>query len=132
MVDLPRTADTPLVRTDFSDDAAWLRLIETVATPSIDGFLANVQIVDDPRFAGVDQSDLTASSARHALAIVADRQAMNDPTHPLCCVELESGKSLRVVASALWSIENNISLGNMDFDEFVEAAHADGIFREFP
>ncbi|GAA2725940.1 MULTISPECIES: hypothetical protein [Streptomyces] len=31
---------------------------------------------------------------------------------------------------ALWSIENNLSLSNMDFDEFVDAADEDGVFRD--
>jgi hypothetical protein len=31
----------------------------------------------------------------------------------------------------LWSIENNISLGNMDWEEFAEAADYDGVFRGF-
>ncbi|WP_186382506.1 DUF6924 domain-containing protein [Amycolatopsis rhizosphaerae] len=38
---------------------------------------------------------------------------------------------LRVVANELWSIENNISLANMDWEEFAKAADDDGVFRGF-
>ncbi|MFD7408547.1 DUF6924 domain-containing protein [Streptomyces sp. NPDC059866] len=36
-----------------------------------------------------------------------------------------------MVASKLWSVENNVSLANMDWEEFVDAAEADGVFRGF-
>ncbi|POX60459.1 hypothetical protein C3492_27380 [Streptomyces sp. Ru62] len=38
---------------------------------------------------------------------------------------------LRVIAGELWSMENNISIGNMDWEEFVDAANGDGVFRGF-
>jgi hypothetical protein len=31
----------------------------------------------------------------------------------------------------MWSVENNLSLANMDFDEFADAVDAAGIFRGF-
>ncbi|MEV6904868.1 hypothetical protein [Amycolatopsis sp. NPDC051372] len=40
----------------------------------------------------------------------------------------ESGR-LWVVAEHLWSIENNISLANMAWDEFASAADEDGVFH---
>ncbi|WP_405166656.1 hypothetical protein OG203_17100 [Nocardia sp. NBC_01499] len=42
-----------------------------------------------------------------------------------------SAEQLRVIAEELWSIENNISLADMDWDEFASAADDDGIFRGF-
>jgi hypothetical protein len=38
---------------------------------------------------------------------------------------------LRVIAEELWEVENNISLANMDWEEFVDAAEDDGVFRGF-
>jgi hypothetical protein len=131
MINLPPTTDTPLVRTDYSDDSTWLKLVETVRTPSADGFLASVQIVEDPNLAGAAAGELASNYAKqHALLIVADNRTMNDPDHPFLCVDLESARSLRVVPAELWSIENNLSLRNMDFDEFVDSAD-EGIFRGF-
>ncbi|MFD8420360.1 DUF6924 domain-containing protein [Streptomyces sp. NPDC059668] len=37
----------------------------------------------------------------------------------------------RVTAAELWGIENNLSLANMDFEEFTGAAGNDGVFRGF-
>jgi hypothetical protein len=31
----------------------------------------------------------------------------------------------------LWAVENNLSLANMDYEEFAEAVDAQGIFRGF-
>jgi hypothetical protein len=32
-------------------------------------------------------------------------------------------------AAQFWSIDNNLSLGNMDYQEFADAADDDGVFR---
>ncbi|WP_376771528.1 DUF6924 domain-containing protein [Actinomadura alba] len=37
----------------------------------------------------------------------------------------------RVIATEFWSIENNLSLSNMDFHEFADAVDEEGIFRGF-
>jgi hypothetical protein len=44
----------------------------------------------------------------------------------------DHGRQLRVVAPMLWSIENNLSAVNMDFEEFADSADEDGVFRDFP
>jgi hypothetical protein len=31
----------------------------------------------------------------------------------------------------LWSVENNLSIANMGFDEFADAVYKDGVFRGF-
>ncbi|MFB7125410.1 MULTISPECIES: DUF6924 domain-containing protein [unclassified Kitasatospora] len=41
------------------------------------------------------------------------------------------GRCIRVVAARLWSIENNLSISNMDFDDFAGNVDADGVFRGF-
>lgn len=40
-------------------------------------------------------------------------------------------RSLRVALPALASVENNLSLSNLDFDDFTRAADEDGVFRGF-
>jgi hypothetical protein len=37
----------------------------------------------------------------------------------------------RVIPSELWGPENNLSIANLDFDEFANNAGSDGIFRGF-
>jgi hypothetical protein len=42
------------------------------------------------------------------------------------------GRTFRVFPSQAWGVENNLSIANMGFEEFLESAGKDGIFRGFP
>jgi hypothetical protein len=37
-----------------------------------------------------------------------------------------------VIPTELWSVENNLALGNMDFKDFAQSVDADGVFRGWP
>jgi Domain of unknown function (DUF6924) len=43
----------------------------------------------------------------------------------------QRGRSFRTIPSAVQSIENNVSFGNMDFSEFASAVDKDGVFVAF-
>lgn len=134
MPDIPNTNDTPLIRTDFSDDAAWKQLIESARKPSEDGFLANLHFISERDFEGVAAEELGRSSAgtNHAVLFVADQVTMTHPECPVICVNVFAPERMfRVIPSELWSAENNLSLANMDFDEFADSAAKDGIYRGF-
>uniref|UniRef100_A0AAU2A7X4 DUF6924 domain-containing protein n=1 Tax=Streptomyces sp. NBC_00093 TaxID=2975649 RepID=A0AAU2A7X4_9ACTN len=133
---LPRTADTLVLRTDFSSGAAWEALGQALATPSEDDFLPNVELVTDHRFAGTTTEDALAAlpaAYEHPILVLADAPALASQEFPLLVVDLrqEYGRCLRVVASELWGIENNLSIANMDFWEFAAAVGEDGIHRGF-
>jgi hypothetical protein len=131
---IPTTDNTPLFRTGFRDDAAWVALCVAVETPNADGFQAYISLIDDPAFADADPAVLIANSQSappHALIILADTGAFQAPEHPLLCIDWHTGRGLRVIASELWSIENNLSIANMDFADFANAADSDGVFRGF-
>jgi hypothetical protein len=131
MKELPETENTPLVRTDFSDANAWMALKKLIAAPNADGFQAYVKIIDDAAFDGATFDDATLKLVKNALVIVADRVTLDDPDYPFLCIHTASSDTLRVIARELWAIENNLSIANMDFDEFVKAAGPDGVFRGF-
>jgi hypothetical protein len=127
--------NTPLIRTDFSDDQVWRALAQAAAAPNADGFRAYLTIVEDRGFAGAAPDRLAdaAVGTGHACLIVADATAIAHDEHPLLCVELAAPRrSFRVIPAELWGVENNLSLANMDFEEFADAVDADGIFRGFP
>jgi len=52
--------------------------------------------------------------------------------HLVLCISLHGEGSFRVPPNELWSVENNLSLANMDFEEFAEAVDTDGVYRGFP
>ncbi|MGW1776940.1 DUF6924 domain-containing protein [Streptomyces sp. NPDC002104] len=136
MTELPCGANALVVRTDHSSDAAWEALGLALSSPSEHGFLACVELVDDPRFAGVTVEGalgLLPDGYRHPLLVLADAVALSSEELPLVVVDLweERGRYIRVVAGELWGIENNLSLSNMDFCEFADAVDEDGVFRAF-
>ncbi|WAZ19051.1 hypothetical protein STRCI_000071 [Streptomyces cinnabarinus] len=136
MNQLPGTLEALVVRTDFSAGGAWDELREALFSPNKDGFLANVAIVDDRMYEGLtaDQAlGLIPERYQHSLLVLADAVSMTSAVQPLLVVDLwaERGRCVRVAAAELWSIENNLSGANMDFEEFVDAVDDDGVFRGF-
>ncbi|MFI6340347.1 DUF6924 domain-containing protein [Streptomyces sp. NPDC050535] len=124
----------PLVRTCFSDERSWQTLLVRVGTPSEDDFLANVDVVDDVAYADCSPERIAGlTPPEKQLVVIADEHALSAPGNPLLVVRTGSARhaELRVVTSQLWSIENNLTWANMDWDEFVAAADEDGVFRGF-
>ncbi len=137
---LPETNDTLVIRTDFSDTERWKAVRKRIETPDEDGFLANVDYLDDIAYQGATVEQVLACVPEdypHALVIIADTVALASQEMPLLVLGLglgldeEVAAEVRVVADSLWSIENNISLANMDFEEFTGAVDDDGVFRGF-
>ena len=132
---IPATENTLALRTDFSDESAWKSLCAAIQDPDAD-FTANVDFVSDPKYDGLapDQlpSLLPADSAL-SFAFIIDRTALSHPDHPILVIDLQEkpGRTFRVISSALWEVENNLSIANMGFDEFADAVDQDGIFRGF-
>jgi hypothetical protein len=130
-----------LVRTWFGDDSAWESLVSDVETPNDEGFLANVVLVNDRAFKGRSAEALKAKHPGGAIvSFVADEMTLTNGERPILAVwvlpqqawdERSDRLTFRVVASELPSVENNINLANMDWEDFTQAVGEDGIFRGF-
>ncbi|MDQ0579437.1 DUF6924 domain-containing protein [Streptomyces rishiriensis] len=136
MKQLPNALEALVVRTDFSADGAWDALRAALYSPGRDGFLADVTLVDDRGYEGLTPDralGLIPTEYQHPLLVLADSVTLASAELPLLMVDLrgERGRSVRVVATELWSIENNLSGANMDFEEFVCAVDGDGVYRGF-
>ena len=131
-------ADNPvLLRTDFSDDAAWAALCKAAQAPNGEGFQANIVCASDRSFDGLAVEQVVTSvpkGASNPLAFMADRLTCTDPERPVLVVDLSDapGRTFRVIPSQIWAVENNLSLGNMEFAEFADNVDPDGVFRGFP
>jgi hypothetical protein len=140
MIGLPITKGTPVIRIDLTDQVLWAELQEAITSPTDEGFLANVEFVDDERL--LDGPDLAADfpksfphDYRHAVVFVADRLTMTDPEHSLLVISLSSREDtppFRCLPRQVQAIENNLAVSNMGFSDFAGAADADGVFRSFP
>ncbi|MDM8005703.1 MAG: hypothetical protein QUV05_06075 [Phycisphaerae bacterium] len=135
-MEFPESENAIVVRSDFSDDAAWRSLCGEMRVP-IGDFRACVDFVDRREFAGVTVEQLVSLAAHHeniTFVFVADHVTFTDPARPLLVVDLleEPGRTFRAVPRAVQAVENNLSIANMDFHEYAEAVDDDGIFRGFP
>ena len=136
MKKLPTSGNSLLIRTDFSDDAAWVALCEGVQAPSEEGFEARLECISDPAYEGLTIEQLVklaSEDSGHLFAFLADRTALLGPERAVLVVDLndEPGRTFRVIPRAMWSVENNLSLSNLDYDDFAGNLDADGIFRGF-
>ncbi|WP_340688057.1 hypothetical protein LCL61_18910 [Amycolatopsis coloradensis] len=135
MAELP--VGSVLVRTWFGDDSAWDSLAHEVRTPSDEGFQASVAVVNDPAFAGLSAEALKAKQTTGAIvSFLADKTTLTNAEHPILAVWVlplrgVDHQPFRVVSAELPSVENNINLGNMDWEDFTGSVSADGVFRGF-
>jgi hypothetical protein len=135
---LPDTTEALVLRTDFSDEAAWESLCQELVAPNpVEGFQAYLQFVSDRAFEGLGVDELLRlprGQTYRSFFFVVDRTALTHPEHPVLVIDLmeEPGRAFRVVPREMWAVENNLSIANMDFEGFAENADADGIFRGFP
>ena len=98
--------------------------------------MATAEVLDDRAYQDLTTEQilgLVPEDHQHRLLAVADKTTMSSSEMPLLVIDLfeEPRGEIRVIASEFWSIENNLSLANMDFDEFADAVDEDGIFRGF-
>lgn len=134
---IPPTEYALVLRTDFSNSAAWDQICAAIREP-VDkfGFLAHVDFLDRERYANITKEqllELIPEDYNHSFIIVVDTIAISNPEHPLLIIALHEnpGGEFRAIPSQIQGIENNLSIANMDFDEFAHAVDKDGVFRGF-
>ncbi|MDR2988217.1 MAG: hypothetical protein LBV34_25615 [Nocardiopsaceae bacterium] len=134
---LPVTPAVPVVRTDFSDPAAWDEVQSGITWVSPDGFEADVTFVDDPAFAGLTADELLdrlPGDCEHVLLLVVDETAISSPEHPVLVVDLEetAGPGVRVfraVPHTVQDFEANLRIANVDWEDYADSVDDDGVLR---
>ena len=135
---IPETENPLVLRTDFSNQAAWERICAIIRKPvGVFRFRANVDFVDDVEYTGVTKDqllELIPKDYNHNFIVVVDQTAISLPDYPLLIVDLyeRSGHEFRAIPSQIQGIENNLSIANMDFEEFAQSVDESGVFRGFP
>jgi len=147
-----------VVRASISSDQSWELIKKLVAAPQKDSlsgmeFTANVRFVEDPLFANLPIHDIVRSLPADYpgyLVFVVDTQSDQGNEHSLLVVgfspqrddpkdfarkpnqtPVEEIRSFRALPSTIQSIENNLTIANMDFEDFRNAVYQDGVFRGF-
>ncbi len=138
MKPIPQTENPLVLRTDFSNPAAWQNIRATILEPVSEfGFLANVEFVDNPEYCDLTKDqllELIPQNYNHSFIILADQTTHTASDHPLLVINLyeKSGCEFRAEPEQIQSIENNLSIANMDFEDFANSLAEDGVFRGFP
>ncbi|GGL18532.1 DUF6924 domain-containing protein [Nocardia jinanensis] len=132
-----------LIRTDFGDDDAWRVVAALSMAPGVGEdaeFVATLTCIDNPENDGLSIDALLDKIGDRPTyyAFLADTVTLTEPEHPILAVDTgpeetghERGRTVRVLPSEMAAIENNLSIANMDFAEFADAAGPDGVFRGF-
>jgi hypothetical protein len=135
---LPNTTNALVVRTDFSDDSTWDSIRTAIEAPVGEfQFRAQVDFLSDLEYANLTPDDFLALIPLHRNDIpfifIVDQRTISDPEHPILVIDLfeERGRSFRAVPSTIQAIENNLSIANMDFNEFADFTDPDGVYRGF-
>jgi hypothetical protein len=120
MKSIPNTENSLVLRTDFSDEAAWASLSAAIRKPG-GIFRAYVDFVSDSEYEGLTAKQLPSlipERWNHSFIFIVDRIALQNPEHPVLVVDLyaEVGRTFRVIPFEMWGVENNLPIGNMDFD----------------
>jgi hypothetical protein len=127
---------TPVIRTDFTDQDSWVKIKRDIAARYFMGFSANVRFIDEKQYSGLTGQELlqrVPGLKDYGCVFVADETAMTSSENHLLALDPTSptGKTFRVILSEAWAVENNLSIANMDYSEFADAADPDGVFRGF-
>jgi hypothetical protein len=136
----PKTNCALVIRTDFEDQQTWETISKLIRAPVPEDsftFYANVEFFQDPEFRDLTAKDLLArvpQGYNHSFLLVVDAEAIRRPDFPILVIDLvhQPGRTFRAIPSQIQSIENNLSIANMDFFEFAASVDDDGVFRGFP
>lgn len=136
-----------IVRTDFSDDAAWRNLVAMLGAEHPLGFRPDNHVVDDRGWAGASADEvLAAAPGENGVVFLADAVTMRPP-HPLLAVntvtrdmceddyefayEMSHGREFRVLPAGVADVAVNLLIANTDFPDFAATAadDPDGWYR---
>jgi hypothetical protein len=123
-----------VLRTDFSDDAAWDRV-----KAAIDSCTSgrDATYVSDPAYANVtvqalvDMDAVASDDEKLTYLFLADATTMADNEHLLLAVDLydEPGRTFRVPPRWYADVSRNLTIANVDFDEFADVTDEFGTYR---
>ncbi|MFI7024180.1 DUF6924 domain-containing protein [Micromonospora sp. NPDC049900] len=142
-----------VIRTDFSRSQEWEEIQVAITEPqTAEGFTAFVTFVDDRAYENITPLELVEmvpADSDHVVAFLVDAETLTHPDRPILVVNLDEddeededededqgegpqrGATFRVVPSEMWSVQNNLTIANMDWEEFADNVDGDGIFRGF-
>ncbi len=124
-----------VIRADFSDQAAWQNVRAAIGAP-VGAYKANLIAIEDRKYDGLTAEGVMSilpKEFRHTFVFIVDRTTLIGAEHPVLVVDVveQPGRTFRVIPTEMWSVQNNLKLANMDWEDFAGGADPDGVFRGF-
>ena len=131
---LPAEDYSLVIRTDFSDEAAWQSVCEAIQAAQENAFEAMVECISDKACIGLAPdavcSLVPGAPDERLFVFIVDAQTVSSPDHPVLVVDTEDpSRTFRVIPSAACAVENNLRLANMGFEDFEASLGSDSVFR---
>lgn len=97
----------------------------------------SVEILDDVQFSGMNIEQLfecLPAEYPHSYLFAFDDLSASDTDSSLLVVDLfhQRGRTFRTIPAEVQSIDSNLSIANMDWEDFSSSCDNDGVFRGFP
>ena len=150
----PTEHDPWVIRTDFSSGDGWTNMRELIAAPQKEvgmEFFAHVRYVNDEKYRNKEPHDLVLSlpdDYPEMFCFVVDRECIENQEHPVLVVGFYPSDNesfdrkprdtpsagmatFRALPAQIQGIQNNLSIANMDFEEFANSVDDDDVFRGF-
>ncbi|ORI21643.1 hypothetical protein [Rhodococcus sp. 1168] len=143
MVEIAHEGESLLIRTYFGDQGSWDDIVAAASKSHTqsDGteVRATLTLIDDTSFESASPAEVISllQAPPPTYAFIADRQTFESSEMPILAIDIRnSGGSepmpaFRVMPAVLADVENNLSIANLDFADYQNAADSDGIFRGF-
>ena len=136
MLPKPDDLHSLLIRTEFSNDSTW-EAVKAAVQAEVDGFRANLNLVDDRRFDRLTIEQLLALTPKDpesTFLFLVDSVTLESPEHPVLVVDLweQPGRFFRVIPRQMWAVQNNLVIANASWEDFADWVDADGVFRALP
>lgn len=125
-----------LFRTDFSENVVWSKIYAEFMKPDpISGLPANLNFCLDKKYNLATPESIIEDLKEYDFDyfFIVDSVTINNKAHPVLCIGLGDnlGQKFRSLPSEINLIDANLSISNMNFEEFVSSVDSDGVFRGF-
>lgn len=138
-VELTEVNGPILVRTDFSDDAAWAEVVDQARSIIVDDWFADFSFVNDRDFEGMLPEELRAlhpsvveaNDLNYTFFAIADESTFRNADRDLLLVDALNAHEdpLRCIPEKLGLVIENLELANVDWEEFL-AGSRNGVIYE--
>jgi len=127
----PQNKNLLVLRTDFSADSAWKAICDAVQKNQAHALFDYVSNAENE---GLSDGRLVDYCRRngHKYVFLVDKKAVENSEHSILALDIDSQRKFRLLPSEAWAVASNLSIANMDFEDFADAVDADGVFRGFP